>query len=122
MFLRDQPMPASPSPTEADRLGVTWLHLAAWRGDLTLVRSLLTSGASLDARDLLGWTPLMAAAQAGPEALPVVKALLEAGADRQRCPDQHQDQVAGRPVYEAGDHGASPARAACRSSRGGARL
>ncbi|GJE71125.1 hypothetical protein CHKEEEPN_2669 [Methylorubrum podarium] len=42
----------------------------------------------------------------------------DAGRHREHGPDQHQDEVAGRPADQAGDHGVPPALAACWSSLG----
>ena len=64
---------------QKDREGFTPLMRAADRGQLNVVRSLLNSGAAVDAKGKGGMTPLMLAARNGH--LPVVKLLLESGAN-----------------------------------------
>jgi len=60
--------------------GQTALYIAAWRGDVEMVRILLQAGADCEIRDEInGWTPLMEAA-CGAQA-EAVKALIDAGAD-----------------------------------------
>lgn len=59
--------------------GVTELHRATWDGDVGQVRQLLAQGMHVDAADLDGDTPLLAAARNGHERL--LDVLLEAGAD-----------------------------------------
>lgn len=64
----------------ADAKRVTALHLAVKGRHLEVVRTLLATGADLDAKDEEnGLTPLMVAAQAG--SVPLTKLLLAAGAD-----------------------------------------
>jgi len=55
------------------------LHAAATAGDLTRIRTLLGSGADIDARDEQGRTPVMAATAA--RQADAVRVLLDAGAD-----------------------------------------
>jgi ankyrin repeat protein len=88
----------------ADRAGNRPLHVATQSGDVELVKKLLASGAAVDVRtpavrmavngtreggrNLIGGgmqTPLMMAAQA--DRLPVMRALVDAGADRSAVSD-----------------------------------
>ena len=62
------------------KLEVTALMLAAHKGNLELVKLLISNGAGLNRKDYLGFTPLMFAAEAGHKA--IVKLLLKEGADR----------------------------------------
>jgi cytohesin len=57
----------------------TLLHMAAANGNLAKVRSLLLSGAQINARDQFGCTPLHRAANKGH--IEIVRLLLEQGAD-----------------------------------------
>lgn len=86
---------AGVDPATGDAHGVTPLLIAARRGDLTLSRLLLEAGAPVNAANSHGTTPLHAAAgarsvffgpspgnpQAADEYLPLVRLLLEHGAD-----------------------------------------
>lgn len=65
----------------------TALGKAAERGDEGLVHLLLDSGARIDGRDRSGNTPLMVAA--GAKRLPVVRLLLESGADVNANASEH---------------------------------
>ena len=51
-------------PLAAEVLAYEGLHRAAWHGDLPKLKSLIASGASLDARDARGRTPLHVATHA----------------------------------------------------------
>ncbi len=64
---------------EVNRLGWTPLHYAASKGHLEMVQLLLANGALVNAPAPDGTTPLMMAAFSGKE--PVVRALVQAGAD-----------------------------------------
>lgn len=64
---------------EYEQLGQTALHIAADRGNVQRIHTLLRHGVDLEARDLDGNTPLMLAVSA--EELEAVNRLLEAGAD-----------------------------------------
>jgi ankyrin repeat protein len=60
--------------------GHTALHMAAWRGDVEVMRLLLgVSGMDVDARTTAGWTPLAEAVNAGQ--VEVARFLIAAGAD-----------------------------------------
>jgi hypothetical protein len=41
-----------------DRYGMTALHHAVTRGDMTTIKNLIEKGAGIDVRDNYGWTPL----------------------------------------------------------------
>ncbi|MGD1155651.1 MAG: ankyrin repeat domain-containing protein [Terriglobia bacterium] len=59
----------------------TPLMQAAERGDLQAVKTLLASGADVNARDQRGWTPLMHASMSLKANAEVVRTLIAAGAD-----------------------------------------
>ncbi|XP_026689094.1 tonsoku-like protein, partial [Diaphorina citri] len=59
--------------------GETALHVAAARGNLTLVQSLLKQGHPVKVQDSAGWLPLHEAANHGHT--DIVQALVSAGAD-----------------------------------------
>lgn len=59
--------------------GETPLHVAAARGNLILVQSLLKQGHPVKVEDSAGWLPLHEAANHGH--VDIVEALLQAGAD-----------------------------------------
>jgi ankyrin repeat protein len=59
----------------------TPLAMAAFRGNVRIVRMLLGAGAEVDARDSTGSTPLMWAAYSERANIEVVDALRKAGAD-----------------------------------------
>lgn len=69
--------PPSSSPSSGEELGA--IHAAVCGGDVAIVLLLLDSGASIDALDLEGVTPLIQAARMGHA--DVVKVLVERGAD-----------------------------------------
>ncbi|KPL86812.1 ankyrin repeat domain-containing protein [Herpetosiphon geysericola] len=73
-------MPAHPEQYANARLGQTPLHLAAWNGELRLVKQLLELGADPNARDLYGATPLHAMVRwvTRPD---IISTLLEHGAE-----------------------------------------
>lgn len=68
-----KPLPHSEQlkPSSSDNtkpcLGVTPLHMAAWKGHLAIVKLLLQIGANPEARNPQGWTPLYAALVSGHE-------------------------------------------------------
>lgn len=70
--------PIASSHNKRNRRGETKLHVAAIRGDLQRVQSLLSDGAEVNATDFAGWTPLHEACVHG--WVGVVRALLAAGA------------------------------------------
>ncbi|KFO73737.1 Putative ankyrin repeat domain-containing protein 31, partial [Cuculus canorus] len=59
--------------------GETPLHVAARRGDLSLVKTLISSGISVNEQDNAGWTPIHEASNGG--FTEVILELLKAGAD-----------------------------------------
>jgi ankyrin repeat protein len=61
--------------------GLTTLHYAAFKGNLTVVRLLLDAGAPVNVADDRGLTPLMMAANSWNKNPEVVRVLLERGAD-----------------------------------------
>ncbi|WP_162006686.1 ankyrin repeat domain-containing protein [Roseimaritima sediminicola] len=86
---QSQPAPSRPATTaetatavKPDAAGRTPLHHAAIQGDLEEVKSLLASGADVDAATRYGVTPLRIACTAGDAAM--VRVLLAAEADPQR--------------------------------------
>lgn len=60
---------------------VCLLHLAAFEGSVDTVLLLLAAGASINAQDLDGWTPLHYAARNELQGETLVRTLLAAGAD-----------------------------------------
>lgn len=57
------------------------LHLAAFEGSVDTVLLLLSAGASVDAQDLDGWTPLHYAARNETDGDALVRTLAAAGAE-----------------------------------------
>lgn len=75
---------AGASPNSANDEGQTPLHIAAFEGHLGAVQALIDSGADVNARDAMQWTPIFKAAYNHEQDCgyaPVVKALVDAGAD-----------------------------------------
>jgi ankyrin repeat protein len=66
-----------------DEDGNSLLHIAVWNDDLLTIQCILTAGASIEAQNNQGWTPLHAAAVDGNTG--AVLALLFAGADVRGC-------------------------------------
>ncbi|XP_066468641.1 ankyrin repeat domain-containing protein 31 [Tiliqua scincoides] len=72
-------------PSVVDRIykrntkGETCLHMAAKKGDLSLVKSLVASGACVNQKDNAGWTPIHEASNGG--YTEVIAELLKSGAD-----------------------------------------
>ena len=69
-----------------DENGRSVLHWAASSGQKQLVQWLIEHNVEIDALDDSRWTPLIIASSAGHEA--VVKLLLSAGANVNKCTDQ----------------------------------
>jgi len=78
-------------PQAAEVLAYEGLHRAAWHGDLPKLKSLIASGANLDARDARGRTPLHVAAHARQRE--AVKLLAKAGAKLDVLEDDRYDAV-----------------------------
>ncbi|MGJ7526299.1 ankyrin repeat domain-containing protein [Variovorax sp. GB1P17] len=78
-------------PLAAEVLAYEGLHRAAWHGDLPKLKSLIASGASLDARDPRGRTPLHVATYARQR--DAVKLLAKAGANLDLLEDERYDAV-----------------------------
>ncbi|MET3440365.1 ankyrin repeat protein [Variovorax paradoxus] len=78
-------------PLAAEVLAYEGLHRAAWHGDLPKLKSLIASGANLDARDARGRTPLHVATHARQRE--AVKLLAKAGANIDRLEDDRYDAV-----------------------------
>jgi ankyrin repeat protein len=71
--------------------GMTELHVAAYQGDLTWVRSCIAGGLQVNARDSKGYTPLHWVVDMGcapGEREEIVQALMDAGADPESTDDQ----------------------------------
>ncbi|HSW75869.1 MAG TPA: ankyrin repeat domain-containing protein [Candidatus Saccharimonadales bacterium] len=56
------------------------LHIAAWRGNVSLLRLLIDAGLKIEHKDLAGWTPLHEATRCSH--VEVLRVLLVAGADK----------------------------------------
>ena len=81
--------------------GATALHLAASQAPDSLVLALLDAGSDPNARDEFGWTPLhYAAAHQGRALLPIISALLQAGADT-RSAEVSLDDYGLSPLHQA---------------------
>jgi len=78
-------------PLAAEVLAYDGLHRAAWHGDLPKLKALIASGASLDARDPRGRTPLHVATYARQR--DAVKLLAKAGANLDLLEDDRYDAV-----------------------------
>jgi ankyrin repeat protein len=90
-------LPATPSLAEEDVME-SELHLAATANDDRRVKSLIGSGAKIDARDRAQRTPLLAATRAN--AIDAARALIEAGADVNA-----KDNIRDTPFLYAGAEG-----------------
>jgi uncharacterized protein len=75
----------------AEVLAYEGLHRAAWHGDLPKLKSLIATGANLDARDARGRTPLHVATHARQRE--AVKLLAKAGAKLDALEDDRYDAV-----------------------------
>lgn len=78
-------------PQAAEVLAYEGLHRAAWHGDLPKLKSLIATGANLDARDARGRTPLHVATHARQRE--AVKLLAKAGAKLDALEDDRYDAV-----------------------------
>ena len=78
-------------PQTAEVLAYQGLHRAAWHGDVPKLKSLMASGADLEARDARGRTPLHAATHARQRE--AVKLLAKAGAKLDALEDDRYDAV-----------------------------
>lgn len=78
-------------PLAAEVLAYDGLHRAAWHGDLPKLKALIASGASLDARDPRGRTPLHVATYARQR--DAVKLLAKAGVNLDLLEDDRYDAV-----------------------------
>lgn len=83
--------PAQVPPLAAEVLAFEGLHQAAWHGDLQKLKSLIASGANLDARDSRGRTPLHVATFARQRE--AIRLLAKAGADLDLLEDDRYDAV-----------------------------
>nr|XP_028604480.1 putative ankyrin repeat domain-containing protein 31 isoform X6 [Podarcis muralis] len=68
-----------PRINKTNAKGETCLHLAAKKGDLSLVKSLIASGACVNQKDNAGWTAIHEASNKG--FTEIIEELLKAGAD-----------------------------------------
>ena len=83
------------------KFGSTPLHVAAMLGNLRIVKLLLMRGASVNARDNRGDTPLVLAVKRGvPEG--VVKALIDAGAELDGAMEVAKDTAVVQRLLESG--------------------
>lgn len=78
-------------PQAVEVLAYEGLHRAAWHGDLPKLKSLIATGANLDARDARGRTPLHVATHARQRE--AVKLLAKAGAKLDALEDDRYDAV-----------------------------
>lgn len=83
--------PAQVPPLAAEVLAFEGLHQAAWHGDLQKLKSLIASGANLDARDSRGRTPLHVATFARQRE--AIRLLAKGGADLDLLEDDRYDAV-----------------------------
>lgn len=83
--------PAQVPPLAAEVLAFEGLHQAAWHGDLQKLKSLIASGANLDARDSRGRTSLHVATFARQRE--AIRLLAKAGADLDLLEDDRYDAV-----------------------------
>jgi len=83
--------PAQVPPQAAEVLAYEGLHQAAWQGDLPKLKTLIASGANLDARDARGRTPLHVATHARQRE--AIKLLAKAGANLDVLEDDRYDAV-----------------------------
>jgi ankyrin repeat protein len=85
------PAQAQMAPSAAEAARYTGLHAAAHKGDLVQLKKLLTSGASVNARDKFGRTPVHVATFAKhPE---IIRALALAGANLELLENDRYDAV-----------------------------
>lgn len=85
------PAQAQIAPSAAEAARYTGLHAAAHKGDLVQLKKLLTSGASVNARDKFGRTPVHVATFAKhPE---IIRALALAGANLELLENDRYDAV-----------------------------
>ena len=82
---------AQVAPSAAESARYTGLHAAAHMGDLVQLKKLLASGASVNARDLLGRTPVHVATFARQPEL--IRALAMAGANLELLENDRYDAV-----------------------------
>lgn len=85
--------------TAPDTTGGTLLHLAAALGSRDCTRALIDAGAAIDARDVLGETPLHVAAQEGDPA--ILDTLTRAWWDREGDPPLPRDARGWTPLHHA---------------------
>ena len=82
---------AQTPPSMEEIEGYTGLHQAAHSGDISALQSLISQGASLEARDALGRTAVHIAAHASHDQ--VIELLANASADLNALDDQYYDVV-----------------------------
>lgn len=81
LFTTDHEIPALSTRPHRNSRRLRLLHLAAFEGSVDTVLLLLSAGASVNAQDLDGWTPLMYAARNETDGETLVRTLVAAGAD-----------------------------------------
>jgi ankyrin repeat protein len=89
--LFSHPTLAQMPPSQQEIAAYGGLHAAAAKGDATEIKRLAATGASLNARDGQGRTPLMVAAFQ--RHIPAARALIEAGADLNLLEHQAYDVI-----------------------------